>query len=324
MAHLLSCLQSRLTKKPAYHKPAYWLLPGLLLLSGAVKAQLGASSLTGPGIAINADYQPSSHYIRPEDSLKMPATSAQRRFSMGAGFLLSQKIDTVTGKTRIWNLGVMGSYTRFSNKDYEEDIFPKELFGGEIALQHMRSLNPKWSLMGILSVGLYTDMEKITYEDVFITGGVIFVRKINRKLNLGVGAALTNSFGAPMVLPALLVQWRTGNRFRVDINFPEKLSVSSSLSKYDDLALAFRFNGGAYDVENRKDGKRLMGYQEMSLGLENTLHLSKKIDFNLAGGTVLLRSVTFRDKKISDIFSTRPEHRLATNLYISAGIRCRF
>ncbi|NML38202.1 hypothetical protein HHL17_13435 [Chitinophaga sp. G-6-1-13] len=324
MVHLLSSIQTRLIKKPVLNKPAYWLLPGLLLLAGSARAQLGASSLNGPGIAINADYQPSSHYIRPEDSLKMPATTVQRRFTLGAGFTLSQKIDTTTGKMRMWNLGVMGTYTSFSNKDYEQHVFPKELFGGEIALQHMRTLNPKWSLMGMVSVGLYTDLEKITYEDVFITGGVIFIRKINRKLNLGVGAALTNSFGTPMILPALLVQWRTGNKFRVDINFPEKISVSSSLNKYDDLALAFRFNGGAYDVENRKDGKRLMGYQEMSLGLENTLHLSKKIDFNLAGGTVLLRSVTFRDKKISDIFSTRPEHRLATNLYISAGIRCRF
>lgn len=324
MAHFLSSIQTRLMQQPIRINLAYWLLPALLLIAGTTKAQLGASSLNAPGIAINADYQPSSHYIRPEDSLKMPATTVQRRLTLGMGFNLSQKIDTTTGKMRAWNLGVMGSYTSFSNKDYEGAIFPKELLGTAIALQHVRTLNSRWSLMAMISGGIFTDMEKIDYNDVFINGGVIFIRKVNPKLNLGIGAALTNSFGTPMVLPAFLVQWRTGNRFKVDINFPENVSVSSALSKYDDLALSFRFNGGAYDVENGKDGKRLMGYQEMSLGLENTLHLTKKIDFNLAGGTVLLRSVTFKDKKLSDIFSEKPQHRLATNLFVSAGIRCRF
>jgi hypothetical protein len=52
------------------------------MISAAVisaKAQSGATSLTGLGFGIEATYLPSSHYIRPEDSLKMPASSGIRR-----------------------------------------------------------------------------------------------------------------------------------------------------------------------------------------------------------------------------------------------------
>lgn len=296
----------------------------ILLSALTAKAQLGASSLSGPGMAVSVDYLPATHYIRPEDSLKTPATTSQQRFNFGASFLLSSSIDTATGKVRTWGLSTGGSYTKFTNKDYEQKILPGELLGAMVALQHVRSIRNHWNMMVIVSGGLFTDMEKIDGNDIFINGGVIFVKQHNPQFSYGIGAMLTNSFGPPMVLPALLLQWKTGGRFKVDINFPEKLAVSSSLSKNDDLALAFRFGGGAYDVEKSPENKRLMGYQELTLGLENTFHISPKIDFNLSAGTALLSAVTFREKSLSEMFSNRPEHRLATNLIVSAGLRWNF
>ncbi|WP_113614266.1 DUF6268 family outer membrane beta-barrel protein [Chitinophaga flava] len=308
----------------ACHKRTAWLLPGLLLMAGAVKAQLGASNLTGPGVAINVDYLPASHYIRPEDSLKMPATTSQQRISLGAAFLLSSHVDTITGKVRTWSLGAFGTYSKFTNKDYEKQIFPDELLGTQISLLHKRTINSKWSLMAMVSAGVFTDMEKIDYEDVVINGGVIFIKRYNPRFSLGIGAVLTNSFGAPMVLPAFLLSWKTNGRFKVEVNIPEKISVSSTLNKYDDLALALRLSGAAFDVEKHPDNKRQLGYSEITVGLENTFHLTRKVDFNIAGGSVLVSSVQFREKKLSSIFSDVPSHRLATNFYLSAGVRWNF
>ncbi len=297
----------------------------ILFFRTSVQAQLGASSLKGPGMAVSVDYLPASHYIRPEDSLKMPGNTARQRYNFGMGFNLSSRVDSATGKARIWNLAAGGSYTKLSNKDYDNTIiFPNELLGAQIALQHTRTLNKKWSLMAVVAGGLFTDLEKIDQNDFFINGGVIFVKRVNPHFGYGLGAMLTNSFGTPMILPAFMIMWQTGNRFKVDINFPEKISVSSSLSKYDELALALRLNGAAYDVENRPENKRLMAYQEISLGLENTFHLTKKLDFNLAGGTTLLSGITFQKKSLSEMFKTLPNHRLATNFYLSAGLRWNF
>jgi len=300
------------------------LLFTLLTQTNQLFAQLGGASLNGPGMAISVDYLPASRYIRPEDSVKTGSTTSQQRINFGTAFLLSNKIDTTTGKLRVWSASLSGTYAQLDNKDYEKSIFPKELLGTEIGLQHYRSLNKRWTMLALLSAGINTDMEKIDHNDLFVNGGVVFIKKQNAKFSYGFGAVLTNSFGVPMILPALLVQWKTGERFKVDVVFPEKLSVSTRLNKYADLALAFRMQGAAYDVEKRKDNKRLMGYSEMRIGLENTWHLSRNIDFIASGGSMLYSTTSFQEKKLSEMFKTKAEHRLATNYFLSAGLRWNF
>lgn len=287
-------------------------------------AQLGATSLDGPGIGISVDYLPPSRYIRPEDSVKTRSTTSQQRYNFGAVFNLGSHVDTATGKVRNWTLEASGSYTKMQHQDYDNRIFPEELLGTQLALQHFRSIGNRWGMVSMLSVGLFTDMEKINSKDIFINGGVLFVKQHNRRFSYGIGAMFTNTFGTPMLLPALLVKWQTESRFRIDVNFPEKISVSHRLNKQTDLALAFRMRGSSYDVENAPDKKRLMGYSELSVGLENTWRLSRHIDFVASGGSILYSGVAFREKSLSEMFSDKPLHRLATNYFFSGGLRWNF
>lgn len=321
-----------MSRKPTHlqqsnHKKGYTcLLLALFALTPAQRlwAQLGAATPNGPGIGLSIDYLPPSHYIRGEDSVKTKSTTTQVRYNFGAMFMLSNRVDTATGKVRNWSLAAGGSYTKLTNKDYDSKIFPEELLGAQLALQHYRNINKRWGMVGILSVGLFTDMEKIDQNDIFINGGVLFIKQVNPRFSYGLGAMLTNSFGTPMILPAFMVKWQTQNKYRIDINFPEKISVSTSLNKYTDLGLAFRMNGAAYDVERGADKKRLMGHTEMSIGLENTWHLSKHIDFVATGGSILLNQTSFNEKKLSEMFSDKPNARLGTNYFFSGGLKWNF
>lgn len=285
---------------------------------------MGPSTLNAPGIAFNADYLPASRYIRPEDSVKTHSTTATRRLSMAIGFNLSSWKDTSTGAFRNWSMTVSESYMEFNNDKYEKTVMPDELLSADISLQHMRNLRGKWSLMAMISAGIYTDLEKINYKDIFINGGVLFIKQQNPRFAWGVGAGLTNAFGPPMVLPGLFVQWNTGNRFKVEIVVPEKISVSHKLNESVITGIAVRLNGGSFDVEKHNDNRRLLGYKEMTAGWENNFYFSKRVSFNIAGGATLLRSIDYRKKSLSEMFKTMPEHRLSTGWYVSAGVRMHF
>ncbi len=260
-------------------------------------AQLGAASLNGPGLGISVDYLPASRYVRPEDGVKTKSKTAQVRYNFGAVFMLSNFADTITAKTRSWSLAASGSYSRLKNQDYDRHLFPEELLGAQVLLQHSRSIGKRWTIAGMLSLGLYTDLLKVDKNDVFINGGVLFMKQHSEKFSYGLGAVVTNSFGSPMVLPAFLLRWQTGGRYRLDIDFPEKISVTGRLSRNTDLALALRPRGGIYHVEQHPRDQPLMGYMEISAGLESTWHLGKQLDFVLAGGSILTSGVTFRRKK---------------------------
>lgn len=287
-------------------------------------AQLGPSSLNGPGIAVNTDYLPASRYIRPEDSVKTHSTTAIRRLSMGIGFNLSTWKDTSTGAFRSWAMAVSGSYMKFTNEKYESEIMPEELLGTDISLIHTRNLRGKWSLMAMASAGVYTDLEKISYKDLFINGGVLFIKQQSPRFVYGFGAAFTNAFGTPMLLPGLYVQWSTGKKFKVEIVVPEKFRVSHKLNDRIETGIAVRMNGGSFDVEKHIDNRRLLSYKEMTAGWENNFYLTNLISVNIAGGATLLRSVDYRKKSLSEMFKTMPEHKLATNWFVSAGVRLHF
>ncbi|MDQ0109005.1 hypothetical protein J2T02_004146 [Chitinophaga terrae (ex Kim and Jung 2007)] len=295
-----------------------------LFTGGKTYAQLGASSLNGPGIAVSADYLPASHYIRPEDSVKTKSTTSQQRYNFGAAFLLFNRVDTATKTARSLTFGLSGTYTRLSNKDYDQQIFPKELLNANAGFLYTQSMRNRWSLMAIAAVSLGTDLEEINGQDLFLQGGVLFIKQHSRRFSYGIGGVFTNSFGTPMILPAILVRWKTESRFAVDINFPEKASVSTALNKYTDLALAVRVDGNTYDVTHGVNGKRLMGYMQINAGLENTWHLGKHLDLVVAAGSSLLNNATFSDKKLSEMFKEKPNYRLGTNYYLSTGLRWNF
>lgn len=299
---------------------ALWMMnPG-----GTLWAQLGAASLSGPGVAVSIDYLPASRYIRPEDSVKTKSTTSQLRYNFAAALVLSNQSDTVTGRLRSWNLITSGSYTKFKHADYDYSVFPEELLGAQVMLQHTRSIGKRWSMAAMLSFGLYTDLVKVNGEDIFINGGILFVRQHNSRFSYGIGAVLTNTFGTPIALPAFLLRWQTGGRYRFELDFPEKISASVRLNKWTDLALAVRPRGALYDVEKHSGNERLLGYMEISAGLESTWHLAKQFDFVVTGGSILTSGISFREKKLAEIFKEKSIHGLSTNYFFSAGFRWNF
>ncbi|WP_414647265.1 DUF6268 family outer membrane beta-barrel protein [Chitinophaga sp.] len=52
--------------------------------------------------------------------------------------------------------------------------------------------------------------------------------------------------------------------------------------------------------------------------------MSRHIDFVASGGSILYSGIAFREKSLSEMFSDKPMHRLATNYFFSGGLRWNF
>lgn len=282
-------------------------------------------------VTVGTSFIPSSRYIRPEDSVKTHASTIQYRFNAGLAFQLASHIDTATGKVRTWSGSLNGIFTRQQNQDYQKQIFPDDLFAADISIQHYRSLHNRWAFLGLVSVGLYSDLRQVDGNDIFVNAGGIFIKQFARNFSLGFGGFVNNNFGAPMLWPALFVQWRLDGKYRLDISVPDKgpglaynISITRKFNPQYELSLGFKPRLMTYDVENRSNpDKRLMGCWELPIGLENHWHMGRVEIFG-GGGIMPLRSTSFGEKKISDIFSKKPAHKLATNFYLNAGARIRF
>jgi hypothetical protein len=265
---------------------------------------LKASAQTGISGTIKADYVPFSNYIRP-DSVKTGSTSNFKRMQLGFSIPLSVKIDS-SGRPKLWTVNVQGSYAKMENRNYETKLFPTELLNAQVGLVHLRPISKTWSIMAMASVGVYTDLEEITYDDVLLQGGVLFIKNFNPRMALGFGPVVTNTFGVPMILPGIYFNWVTNGRYRLHVNFPESIEFGAQVTPAFELKAVVEMGGMTAEVK-REDKSMLLGYMQIIAGLRPEFKLGKSVTLQLTGGTTLTRTFATTSRKLKDFFKKKEE-----------------
>jgi len=286
----------------------------LLPLGYWVNAQSGISA------ELKTEYVPASSYIRPEDSVKTNSKSDFKRVNLNLSIPLSVKKDSA-GRVKAWSVLLGGSYAKMSHKNYETPLFPDQMLNAQVGLQHIRPLGKKWSMMMMASVGLYTDLENINFDDVLGQGGVLFIRHFNPNLALGGGPVLTTAFGVPMILPWIYFDWKTNGKVKFKLNFPEGAEAGYQFS--DTFTLKSVVNLSGMLTERNKEGKSVMfGYQQITAGLKPEIKIADKMNLSITGGTALLRSFTESERKVKSIFKNKKmaDPRFASTFYVAVAL----
>lgn len=297
-----------------------------LLLSVATRAQSGISG------EFKVDYVPFSKYVRPMDSTKTNAESNFKRAQIAFEVPLSLKMDQYN-RPRLWSIFVNGSYARMENKNYEiqslpaqfQEGFPNELLNTQIGIKHLRSLSSSWSLLTMLSVGVYTDMVEINKDDVLIQGGVLFIKQFNPNLAFGMGPVLTNSFGVPMVLPGIYFNWESRGALHFKVAFPEGLELGYRMSDNFDLKAVAEISG--MTAETRVENKSmLLGYQQIIAGLRPQIKLGEHWTLEPTAGSTIVRNFSSNSRKIKDIFKEKDiaDPRFTTTFYGAVALKWKF
>lgn len=279
------------------------------------------SAQSGLSAELKTEYIPASNYIRPEDSTKTNSKSDFKRVDLNLSIPLSVKKDN-DGKVRAWSMLLSGSYAKMTHKNYETALFPDQMLNAQVGIQHMRPLGKKWSMMMTASVGVYTDLEKIDFDDVLGQGGILFIRHFNPNLSLGAGPVLTTAFGVPMILPWIYFDWKTNGKIKFKINFPEGMEAGYLFSDKFALKAVVELNG--MTAERNINGKSmLLGYQQITAGLRPELKINDRLTVRLTGGTAILRSFSENDRKISSIFRDKKiaDPRFSSTFYAAVSLR---
>lgn len=280
-----------------------------------VNAQTGISG------ELKTEYITHSSYIRPEDSVKTDSKSDFKRVDLSFNIPLSIKKNE-DGKVKSWSLLGNGSYAKMSHRNYETQLFPDQMLNAQVGLQHLRPLGGKWSMMMTASVGVYTDLENVDFDDVLGQGGVLFIKNFNPNLALGLGPVLTTAFGVPMIMPWIYFDWKTGNKIKFNINFPEGMEAGYQFTDKFALKAVVGLNG--MTIERNKDGKSvLLGYQQITAGLRPEVKINESVSLKLTGGTALLRSFNENERKIKSIFKMKKgeDPRFSSTFYIAVALR---
>jgi hypothetical protein len=274
-------------------------------------------------IDISATYSPATGFIKSKNHEETKSKITQQTVNLGYGFLISSKTDSVTKKTTSWTGTINGSYTSLTSKNGEMGIIPKKLLYSDVGVVYYRTINARWALASMLSTGINSDLEDLGSHDLFINGGLLFIKTYSPRLSIGFGGGIYNALNTPMLLPGLMLVWQTTGKFKVNINLPSEVSVAYDATEKIELKMAFRPKNVYYNVKNAVDPKKsVLNYWELPVGLESKWK-GKRVDFMISGGVMSLRSFQFGERGIKNMFKTYPSHTMAANVFVNAGISYR-
>ena len=260
-------------------------------------------------------------------------------YSAGAMVPLSMQAsaeDDPYKRATIWGMALSGTFVKMDNQNFPiGKELPSQVMNLGATALHLRPLKERWSMLMALGIGSYTPENRLSAicidENVLANGALVFIWHWRPNLEIGGGVALNNSFGYPMVFPALYLKYKGGfsDKFTIDINLLDGTKVAFGYDYSENLNLKLVANIGGYSAYLRRNGqKEMFSSQTFFVGLEPEFKLGKHISIPVTFGGSFIRSGRYRERTLSAMFASEAKNEdgsarssvFLPALYFAAGI----
>ena len=260
-------------------------------------------------------------------------------YSAGAMVPLSMQAsaeDDPYKRATIWGVALSGTFVKMDNHNFPiGKELPSQVMNLGATMLHLRPLKERWSMLMALGIGSYTPENRLSAiridENVLANGALVFIWHWRPNLEIGGGVALNNSFGYPMVFPALYLKYKGGfsDKFTIDINLLDGTKVAFGYDYSENLSLKLVANIGGYSAYLRRNGqKEMFSSQTFFVGLEPEFKLGKHISIPVTFGGSFIRSGRYRERTLSAMFASEAKNEdgsarssvFLPALYFAAGI----
>ena len=260
-------------------------------------------------------------------------------YSAGAMVPLSMQAsaeDDPYKRATIWGVALSGTFVKMDNHNFPiGKELPSQVMNLGATALHLRPLKERWSMLMALGIGSYTPENRLSAiridENVLANGALVFIWHWRPNLEIGGGVALNNSFGYPMVFPALYLKYKGGfsDKFTIDINLLDGTKVAFGYDYSENLSLKLVANIGGYSAYLRRNGqKEMFSSQTFFVGLEPEFKLGKHISLPVTFGGSFIRSGRYRERTLSAMFASEAKNEdgsarssvFLPALYFAAGI----
>lgn len=260
-------------------------------------------------------------------------------YSAGAMVPLSMQAsaeDDPYKRATIWGVALSGTFVKMDNQNFPiGKELPSQVMNLGATVLHLRPLKERWSMLMALGIGSYTPENRLSAiridENVLANGALVFIWHWRPNLEIGGGVALNNSFGYPMVFPALYLKYKGGfsDKFTIDVSLLDGTKVAFGYDYSENLSLKLVANIGGYSAFLRRNGqKEMFSSQTFFVGLEPEFKLGKHISIPVTFGGSFIRSGRYRERTLSAMFASEAKNEdgsarssvFLPALYFAAGI----
>lgn len=277
-------------------------------------------------VSIKTGYISSSRY-KDEEGQKTEGKGDLRFVEGSINIPVSQKMNERNQPT-VWMISAGGSYTSMHNKNLQSYIDLDQIINLQLNVTNICPISKKWSLLTTIGAGVYTTSADIRWMNILGQGGAIFIRQLKPNLSLGAGLAINNTFGYPMLFPAVYLNWSTEGRYQIKVSMLDAMEVSAGmkLNKYMALNLLAEMNGTLALVE-RNGEDAMFSQQFIIVGLQPELTVGTSFSVVATAGVSCSRIAYYTNRTLKAFFkdmSKEIDPYFKPALYISMGMKYKF
>ena len=260
-------------------------------------------------------------------------------YSVGALVPLSVQApegDDPFQRPTVWGISLNGTFVQMDNHNFPlGKELPSQAMNLGVSAIHLRPLKERWSMLMAVGAGSYTPENRLSSihigENVVANGALLFVWHWRANLEIGAGAALNNTFGYPMLFPALYFKYKGGfsDKFTIDVSLLDGGKVAFGYNYRENLSLKLVANIGGYAAYlRRNEQKEMFSSQTFFVGLEPEFKIGKHVSIPLTIGGSFIRSGRYRERTLSAMFASEAKNEdgsarssvFLPALYFAAGI----
>lgn len=219
----------------------------------------------------------------------------------------------------IWQAMVGAAYGRQWNNGAAQQYNPDEVLNASVNIIHVRPLRGRWTMLATVGAGVHTTFDDTSARDIFVNAAAIFSYRHDKRLSYGVGVALTNTYGWPLVLPMPYLRYgnsQTGDKpvvgaWDFDINFMGRIQFTAGTWLSERIKLNIDgLNMESLHANVKSDGDyKVYNTTTMRSGLRPELTIGKKGRLMLAAGIVWRRSSSLADRSWAGFFKSFNHNR---------------
>lgn len=230
----------------------------------------------------------------------------------------------------LWGIRLNADFAHFDCSENARMYSPHEIINTGIMLVHLRPINEKWSIIAGLGVGIYAPTNYIKWKSILANGRLVFAYKLHSNLSVGAGAGLTNSFGIPMILPMVYVNWSKKGKYEFSVNFMGRLKLTAATW----LSPKWKLTCNAIDMSGMSavmsiDGKtKLYSTSTIRSDLKASYYINRHFSVYGAIGGVWRRTSFICNREISEMFdhmfSSHDKQVFSPAIQVQTGISYEF
>lgn len=278
-------------------------------------------------VYLKSEYVSSSSF---KDENNQKTGGSGDMFKVNGGFSLPLSFtQDENNRIKMWAVSLDATYAMYTNKNIPTSMHPDKVVNTALSLSHLRPMGRKWSMLAVLGGGIYSDPSHIKAKSILGSGGIVFIYRMSANLDVGAGVGVSNSYGVPLGLPMVYLNWHIDGKYQVKVEMLEAAEVSAAIAFNDWFRL--RLIGLEVDglsAVTEVDGKsKIFGSVSMKSGLQADFRLSRSSSIQLTGGGLWNRTACVINRSVKDYFKwfgREYDPGFQPSVYVQVGYRWGF